>query len=312
MTAAAAAPLRPLLTTAPRALHVAAVFPAAVYLADPSTARVVLSVVTSDGVTHPNAVRLRAVSGERPFAGTRDHDAIEVGDDRVDLPTGSVSITRWWSPRPVLGRVARPRLQAAVDHLVVELGHRAAPLPDDLAERFRGLTLAVAAGREQAAVAAVDRLLGLGAGLTPTGDDLMAGLLAAMSTLAPVTAPASHLRASSEQALGAVAERIGACADAATTAISAALLRHAVRGEVCGPAADVLRALVASPSGAGRDPAAALAGLLRVGGTSGRDLALGLFAGAALVAAGPPEQGRVIGSDRRSPTFARHVPSRSS
>lgn len=312
MTAAAAAPLRPLLSTPAAALTVVAVFPAAVYLADPGTGRVVLAVVTADGVAQPNAVRLRAVSGDRPFAGIGDHDTIEVGDNRVGLATGSVTVTRWWSPRPALGRCTPDRLAVAVDRLQAEVDTRTEPLPGDLGERFTDLTLAVATGRRQEAVAAVDRLLGLGAGLTPTGDDLVAGLLAATSTLGAAMPPGAGLGAPSVHALGAVAARTDTRADVATTAISAALLRHAVRGEVCEPAAAVLRVLAGSPDPARRRPSDALTGLLRVGGTSGRDLALGLCAGARLASAGSPDEAPNFGSGHPTPATRLHACSRSS
>lgn len=300
MTAAAAAPLRPLITTPSRALQVAAVFPAAVYLADPATGRVVLTVVTRGGVPHPNAVRLQAVTADRPFAGIRDRDRVRCGDNRVDLPTGSVVVTRWWSPRPALGRLAPDRLVAAVDRLQAAVATRTAPLPDDLRMRFTDLTLAVAMVREQKAVAAVDRLLGLGAGLTPTGDDLLAGLLAATTTLGAAMPPGAGLSAPTREALGAVADRVEARADVATTAISAALLRHAVQGEVCGPAVQVLRVLAGLPGSVRPHPGDALTGLLQVGGTSGRDLALGLCAGAALVAAGLPHTATRLHASSRS------------
>jgi hypothetical protein len=305
MTAAAAAPLRGLITQPARTLTVAAVFPAATYLADPATGRVVLSVVTADGVAQPNAVGLRAVRGDRPFAGIRNHDTIEVGDHRVCLPSGSVRITRWWSPRPTLGRVAPHGLAATVGRLQADVAIRTEPLPDDLSARFCDLTDAVATGCGQAAVRAVDRLLGLGAGLTPTGDDLVAGCLAATSTLSPVLVPRPGLRAASADALLAIADRIGVRADVATTAISAALLRHATLGEVCAPAAQFLRVLAGSRSSTRTGPDDALTGLLRVGGTSGRDLAIGLLAGARLVAT-------AAAADHPPSTPPRTVSSRSS
>ena len=305
MTAAAAAPLRPLVTAPVRVLTVAAVFPAAVYLAEPSTGRVVLSVVAADGVAQPNAVRLQVVSGSRPFAGIRDGERIEVGEHRVGLPIGSVSITRWWSPRPTLGHRTPERLASMADRLRADVATRTEPLPDEVSQRFTALTIAVAAGRRQAATDAVDHLLGLGAGLTPTGDDLIAGLLAATSTLAPVMVQGPGLGAPSIDALGGVVDRIDARADAATSAISAALLRHATLGEVCEPAAQVLRKLGGSPSRARGRASDALTALLRVGGTSGRDLALGLLAGARLVSTGPAP-------DHPAPARALHTSSRSS
>jgi hypothetical protein len=67
-------------------------------------------------------------------------------------------------------------------------------------------------------------------------------------------------------------------APAATTALSASLLRHAAASEVAAPAAAVLAALTGSGA-----VVPALDRLLDVGSTSGRDLALGLLAAADLV-----------------------------
>jgi hypothetical protein len=97
-------------------------------------------------------------------------------------------------------------------------------------------------------------LLGKGAGLTPYGDDVLAGLL--------VT-----LRALGDGRADELAAEIDELAPARTTFVSAALLKHAGRGE-CIPE---LAALLAAPS---RDSYAAL---LRVGHSSGRGLAEGMF-----------------------------------
>ncbi len=105
----------------------------------------------------------------------------------------------------------------------------------------------------------MDGLLGLGPGLTPAGDDVLAGALVTLVAAADPRAVA--LRAG-----------VRAAAPQRTTAVSAALLRHAGRGE-CGPElADLLRALAGAA-----DPVVALGRLCAVGHSSGAALAWGVL-----------------------------------
>jgi hypothetical protein len=99
----------------------------------------------------------------------------------------------------------------------------------------------------------VERLAGRGEGLTPAGDDLLAGYAAALVLF--------HGRR-----LEAVA--LTEAAAARTTRLSATLLRHAARGELPEPAHALLE---------DGDPGP----LLRFGHSSGRCLRKGLAAGAA-------------------------------
>jgi len=110
-------------------------------------------------------------------------------------------------------------------------------------------------------------LLGRGAGLTPYGDDVLAGALVA---LVAVGAPAA----------GALAREVLAGAFARTTFVSAALLWHAARGECLPELAAFLTAL----AGGDRTEVAGAAGALcAVGHSSGA----GMLAGATLVLASP-------------------------
>lgn len=103
----------------------------------------------------------------------------------------------------------------------------------------------------------VDGLLGRGSGLTPVGDDVLAGwFVACHATSRDSSAVATATRSSA-------AHR--------TTAVSAALLDHAAAGE-CVPQ---LRALLRAVH-SGRSPDTAFASLLAVGHTSGAGLALGV------------------------------------
>jgi hypothetical protein len=132
------------------------------------------------------------------------------------------------------------------------------------------LVRAAAAGELGAAFAAADRMVGLGPGLTPSGDDLLCGFLVTLHQLAP---PGGGTRAFA----AALGRLVATRAVRATTALSATLLGHAARGEAPAEVVDVLTALGQDGPG-DRLTARALPRLLAVGHTSGRDLALGVAA----------------------------------
>ena len=143
-------------------------------------------------------------------------------------------------------------------------------LPDalDLARATRMLS------PEQAALAA-GRLIGRGPGLTPAGDDVIAGFLGALWS----AIGGDPTRGAFVAALGAAVGRMAQ----ATGEISQAYLRQAVVGSLAQPLADLRRRI-----GAGAPAPAiesAMAKALGVGHTSGEDGALGLLLG--LAAWGP-------------------------
>lgn len=115
---------------------------------------------------------------------------------------------------------------------------------------------------------AVRPLLGLGDGLTPVGDDVVAGWLVTARAAGRDPAP--------------IARAVAGDADRTTT-LSATLLAHAVEGE-CLPE---LRSLLLELR-AGRDPEAAVERLAEVGHSSG----LGMLLGAHLALAWPSDGSR--------------------
>jgi hypothetical protein len=307
-----------------RPLRVLAVFPAAAYLAH---ADGIVALVAADGIHHPNAVVVAAATVERPLAGLTAGQRGSIGRGRVEVGDVTVAVARWADPVPRLRRVAPSELADRVEQLRASLHERTGPPPASLAGPAEAVAAALRRRDPAAVVDAARALVGGGPGLTPAGDDVLAGLFAAVVTLVPalaggggpgrparqpavgtMTEPtiASEVRAPRQPAFGtaseptsasearppcgdgvtgltvaveAAAEGIVARARAATTAISAELLRHALRGEVAAPAAAVLHALTGR-----RQLGPALDELLAVGATSGRDLALGLVTGADLVA----------------------------
>jgi hypothetical protein len=179
--------------------------------------------------------------------------ALEFGGFVVDL-------VRWWDARPALPRTTTDDLAGAL----VGLQHSVPGIDSE------PLGSALDGTSPEDLVEASLALLGRGPGLTPEGDDVLAGALAAVRTLGTAlgcTPALAMLNAARDPLVRAAKDR--------TTTFSAALIRCALRGEVAAPAAGLLRAL------AGRGDAGSCYGdLLRVGHTSGPALAAGIVLGA--------------------------------
>jgi hypothetical protein len=119
---------------------------------------------------------------------------------------------------------------------------------------------------DHAAEAALDCVLGavvgLGPGLTPSGDDVLVGILAVLALPQAASAPPLQLPDLA----------------ARTTTISAHLLRQAARGHVPRAVAQLLLALLRGDEGPSLD--AALARVLATGATSGADACMGIVTAA--------------------------------
>ncbi len=108
---------------------------------------------------------------------------------------------------------------------------------------------------------AVDGLIGLGPGLTPSGDDLLGGVMVALDALGQRTAAAR------------LAARVRRVCDTATTPIATAHLAAATQGLAAAPLHDALQALL---EGDGKGLATALDGVASVGHCSGWDALAGM------------------------------------
>jgi hypothetical protein len=243
--AAAAEALAPVLRGPVVAGRVIAVLGLAVYLECP---RGLVAVLAPGAVPVP--VGLRPADGVLPPVVVGD--ATRVGEGQVWLRPGAAGgeqwhgwgVCRWW-PSAVRPRAGRP--EPAV---VAALQVRLPPLPPELSAAIRSGPPA---------------LVGLGEGLTPLGDDVLAGLLVAWSAWPETAAGRRPALASTVTAL------LGR-----TTPISATLLRQAVDGHAALPLLAVVDALAV---GEGTAIDSAATGLLAVGHTSGIGLARGLLWG---------------------------------
>jgi hypothetical protein len=224
---------------------VVGVHPASVYV---RAGDEVIAIETADGLGLPCSVRLGVDSGARPFDGVRRGAEALVGAGGVVAGPLTVRVARWWSPR-------RPRPGACADRA------------DRLAALLADHPVPVPVGSPAA------ELLGLGPGLTPAGDDVLAGMLVALWHHPGLRDP--------------LAAEVTRDAPVRTTALSAALLRHAAAGLALPAVLDVADAV----AGHGPDDLVpAVARLVAVGHSSGAALAHGLLRGARTVAGNPDQE----------------------
>lgn len=259
LTAAASTALGPELAAPARSAVALGGSDVAVYLG--AGAHGVIAVLTSDALRLPCGLVLEFDARRRPLTAIAPLPGrtATVGDGRVQWTsrTGPVVIhaVRSWAPARVLplgaawaaGVAALERAIAGADFGVPRM------LPTDV-----GQNVAEDAGEDFAL-----ELIGRGPGLTPSGDDVLAGLL--------LGARAFAVR------LDRLAAAVDLHADARTTALSARLLRHAIDGE-CVP--EVATLFAALPAGCAAGPA--VDAVLRLGHTSGAALAHGIVVAARL------------------------------
>jgi hypothetical protein len=241
--------------------------PAAVYLSvTTERGNDVVGVLTSDAARLPLGCVLFRPSNGRPLVALPTGAPAEVGGGRIVVGDLAVSAAAWWDPRPRLPRPRPALLPEGVRQLRNALYGEGVPhsafalpgLPTGPGGPLAALRGAVRRADLEAALRTAVRLVGLGPGLTPAGDDVMAGTMAGLVLLGH---PAAERFAAGVYSLAA----------GRTTELSRALLRHAASGRVSGEYCAVLQGLVGE-----RPLTPAIAGLLATGSTSGRAMALGL------------------------------------
>jgi hypothetical protein len=194
-------------------------------------------------VALPGAVRLPCSVVVRRLPAGED---LAVGDGHLREAGASWRVSRWWTP---------PRPVGLVPPADGRLGHRAL-----LRVAADAAVLGVPAPGPSYDGLEPMALLGAGPGLTPAGDDLLAG--------AVVTA---HATGDPRHPVWARATR-RALATRSTTAVSRGLLRHALDGYATPELADFLTAVCR-----GGDLTAVSARLSAVGHSSGTALAVGVL-----------------------------------
>ncbi len=220
------------------------------------------------GLLAPGAVRVPGglVVPAGLVAGLRPGTELLVGDGLLRVGGARLVPRRWWdSTVRAVGPVLPPAAGGG--------------LPDAVSDAAHALGDALADGGDVAA--AVAGLVGLGPGLTPAGDDVLAGALVAL------------VAGGDDDRAAALRAGVRPCRERTTT-LSAALLGHAAAGRAVPQLARHLRA---------PDDAVALAALLAVGGSSGAALALGARIGLSCLARSSLSEGAA----RMSPARDREV-----
>jgi hypothetical protein len=241
----------------PRRATVLGAFPAALYLQVGGHAEM-LPVVTRDGLRLPTALAVATVLPTVGW-GAQPGDEVVVGGGEVRLSRLTIRAVRTWRPRQV------PTASVGAGFLASSL----APLLLSWRAPSRTLTEGLLAGDLAPLPDRVGTLVGAGPGLTPSGDDVLCGILLGLRL---------HPRGSVQ-----LVERLWAAVQprlAATTSLSAALLTEAAQGYAVAPVVHLVERLggpVAEPVRPGPTPVAAAVGaVLAIGHSSGADLLGGL------------------------------------
>jgi Protein of unknown function (DUF2877) len=262
VAAAAPARIRDLISGPDRPVDVLGRFATALYLrwADGE----VIALLSSDAVRLP--IGLILPTSGRDFPLRYLSGPVVVGSGAVRIGDWSCRVSRLVSARAPAALTPDRR---ACEHLRHRLARYQSSdpdlrLPDALLDDVHS---------PEVAADLVRRLLGVGPGLTPAGDDVLAGLLVGLWSFAQ----------------GAEPLRLAVLAGlpAATTDLSAALLRCAARGESIPQVNHLLRTMSGSAWQGRLDQA--IYDLVHVGHTSGAALATGVLA-AATIAIGDRHQ----------------------
>lgn len=229
----------------------------------------------------PNTLNLGDV--EFQAAGIAVGDRVAAADGVIDiagkLRVGVGGASPWQPAIPALHHDA-DRMRAGLEiagSFVLRHGMRGGALEDHcgpllsrmvsrrIGDESDSLVVAYRAGRIVEAVDHASRLIGLGPGLTPSGDDLLLGFLAALHTRRPLPAEAA--------AFGAAVVRI---ARLSTNDISLAGLVTAADGAAGEVVSNLLCAICNAAIPAIET---AVRDVLTIGASSGTDMALGVISG---------------------------------
>lgn len=264
--AAASTVLRSAPAAANRRGRVLGVFASAVYA---ELGEDLISLEASDALRLPCAIVLPVATAARPFATLQPGavvtaNGLEPDVGRLTVGSLTVDVVRWWRPR-------RPRTVDAYDETrLSDLAAALPPLNSLVRDGVAALVRALAGHRDL--TLQTGGLLGLGDGLTPEGDDVLAGLLVALRS-----------RPTTRDLADRLGDAVTLGARSRTNTVSAGLLRHAADGHAVPRLVDVLDRL------GGDGPESALpttvVRLLAVGHTSGTALAHGVLAAGRLHAA---------------------------
>jgi len=287
-------PIRPMFEQVSRIGTIHSVFNKAMNIALDGT---LLALLSTELPRMPNSMRLLSSVTKELLPNLRPGMEVRVGDDRLHIPAYNISLRLpqipAWEPQPDITAyqwhretvaqhvcllaqfVANKPQQGGLTPLVkplllgqstqeTPLSRMALPLLQLLAQESWRQNIV-------GAEAATHGLAGLGPGLTPSGDDVLAGFAAIMALLSPqLSADATSRKY--------IAAAIAAVAKPRTTVLSSVLLAHAARGEIAEQMGALLLALT-YPAEEFKAVLKAADRVLAFGASSGGDTLLGMLLG---------------------------------
>jgi hypothetical protein len=243
---------------------------------------------------HRGPLTLNLLAGRAALPDVAVHDPVQIEPGALCFPTTGARLSLataayWEAPRPAAppqpAEVYRPRLLAVAAETAAarEAELLAATLPEVIETPLTGVRVdwpakvtsvrqALAGGAVPAIAAALEAFLGLGGGLTPSGDDCVLGCLLALNRWGRWLAPDLEVAALNAHLLPAARRK--------TTTLSACLIECAAQGQADERLVAALDGLLTGAP----DVAVCVAGLRSWGSASGLDA----LAGMALVLAQQP------------------------
>jgi hypothetical protein len=218
----------------------------------------VIAMGSANALALPFMMRCAAPIDQTPLARVTPGATITCGAGVVVVDDVALVPRRWWEPPRVRPRPAPDvRTVAALDALVA-----ARAIGDG--ELLRAAATRLSYGTVDAG--AVRALLGRGPGLTPSGDDVICGVLLGLRAFGGSSAAHAEL-----------AQTVAAMSGRRTTAVSAALIRCAVDGYALPAVIDLVESVQAGDMAA---LPARCATVFAIGHESGAALVVGLAAAA--------------------------------
>ncbi len=234
----------------------------------------VIAISSPETLRLPNAIVASLPAGGPEAAGPADTPW--AGGGLVAADGTVIRVRRWWDPSPVFGPLSRARLEQGASNLAKVCATARDGPGLEGHDGPAQLASCCASGDLAGAVEAAEHLVGLGPGLTPSGDNVLCGVLLALRLLGGAISGGTR----SVWLADWLSAAVTSYARQRTTPLAASLLHCASRGQAAAEVCAVLQAV------AGAEPVEPAARrLLTAGRGAAADLAWGLVAGcrAALV-----------------------------
>lgn len=231
-----------------------------------------LSLLDNTSANAPLAIRLNLAGGLRPLFHPGEPFSIKAGVWRTSRCRGDVAGLPVWAPVSAMAPLPIPLIQANLNRVDAELATWEASHPGerptkDLMALVRAMGVAIAQRNKVALGAIAHTLVGNGRGLTPSGDDILTGCLAALWRLSSLDRSVQPLLSAFCATLNGLLHR--------TTEVSRHYLGLATRNLFAQPLEELRQCCLALPDEMQLRGACQRA--LRIGSSSGFDGVTGLL-----------------------------------